>query len=103
MIQFLLPAFFLSVIRIFNILGVHQDLVVNQLSFAVIGFFAFFVIKKIGRNFFLSNTTFFYWLFVGILIATFIIGLEIKGSRRWIDLYLFNFQASEVFKAFYIL
>lgn len=46
---------------------------------------------------------FFYWLFIFLLIITFIIGIEVKGSRRWIDLYFFNFQPSEFFKIFFIL
>lgn len=103
MIHYLLPIFFLSAIGFFNILGIRQDIAANQFFFILAGFATFFLLRKIGRNFFITNSTFFYWLFLAILIATYIIGLEVKGSQRWIDLYFFNFQASEVFKAFYIL
>ncbi len=103
MTKFLLPALFISIIGIFNIFGINQNLVNNQIFFVVAGLIAFFLTKKIGRNFFLSNSKVFYWLFVAILVITFIIGLEVKGSKRWIDLYFFKFQASEIFKAFFIL
>lgn len=103
MTQLLLPSFFLSVIGIFNMFGIKQNLTVNQIFYVFAGFTTFFLIKKIGRNFFASNYKFFYWLFIIFLIVTFLIGLEVKGSRRWIDFYFFNFQASEIFKAFFIL
>ena len=103
MTSLLLPSFFLSLIGFFNIFGIRQSLSLNQIFYIAMGFLLFFICKKIGGNFFAANTKFFYWLFVFILILTFIIGLEVRGSRRWIDLYLFNFQGSEIFKAFFIL
>lgn len=103
MTQLLLPSFFLSLIGIFNIFGIKQSLAFTQAFYVIFGFVVFFIIKKIGRNFFVSNAKVFYWFFIALLAITFIIGLEIRGSRRWIDLYFFNFQASEIFKAFFIL
>ena len=103
MTQLLLPSFFLSLIGIFNIFGIRQSLATNQVLYTVIGFMTFLILKKIGRNFFAANYKFFYWLLIIFLIVTFLIGLEVKGSRRWIDFYFFNFQASEIFKGFFIL
>ncbi|OGK10041.1 hypothetical protein A2767_00205 [Candidatus Roizmanbacteria bacterium RIFCSPHIGHO2_01_FULL_35_10] len=103
MTKLLLPSFFLSLIGFFNLFGIKQSLAISQLFFVLAGFLAFFIVKKIGRNFFADNSGLFYWLLVGTLVITFIVGLEVKGSRRWLDLYLFNFQGSEVFKAFFIL
>jgi rod shape determining protein RodA len=31
------------------------------------------------------------------------VGLEVKGSKRWLNFYFFNFQGSEFFKVFFIL
>ncbi|OGK14717.1 hypothetical protein A3C98_03460 [Candidatus Roizmanbacteria bacterium RIFCSPHIGHO2_02_FULL_37_15] len=101
--ELLLPSFFLSLIGFFNIFGIRQSLAINQIFNISAGFLAFFISKKIKRIFFAVNAQFFYWLLVIFLVVTFVIGLEIKGSKRWIDLYLFNFQASEIFKAFFIL
>ena len=66
-----------------------------------IGFVLFFVIKKLGWKFFRSNAQFFYWSFIGVLIITYIIGLEVKGSKRWIDLLFFGFKGVNFSKFFY--
>ncbi len=103
MIQYLLPTFFLSLIGIFNIFGIKSSLAFNQIISLIIGLIVYLVVRKLGRNFFARNTKIFYILFLILLIVTFLIGLEAKGSRRWIDLFFFNFQSSEIFKAFFIL
>lgn len=103
MIQILLPVFFLSVIGIFNLFGIKQSFAFTQLSYILIAIFLFFLLKKVGRTFFSSNERLFYIIFILILITTFIMGFEVRGSRRWIDLYFFNFQGSEIFKPFFIL
>lgn len=94
---------FLSVFGLFNLFGLSQDLFIRQSFFLFFGFLIYFVIKSVGTHFFKINSKFFYWLFVGILIVTFIVGLEVKGSKRWLNFYFFNFQGSEFFKVFFIL
>ncbi|MEK7177756.1 MAG: FtsW/RodA/SpoVE family cell cycle protein [Patescibacteria group bacterium] len=94
---------FLSVFGLFNLFGLSQDLFIRQLLFLLFGFIAYFVIKFIGIHFFRINSKFFYWFFVAVLIITFIVGLEVKGSKRWLNFYFFNFQGSEFFKVFFIL
>lgn len=103
MISLLIPSLLLSLIGLFNIFGLDRSLFLNQFFFITIAFLAFFLIKKIGRNFFSSNSKILYLLFLFSLIITFIIGFEAKGSKRWINLYFFNFQASEILKPFFIL
>ena len=99
----LISSFLVSVFGLFNILGIKEALFLRQATFIVISFAIYFIVKKTNRIFFVINAKVFYWLFIGILIATYIIGFEVKGSKRWIDLYLFNFQSSEFFKVFFIL
>ncbi|MFA6081780.1 MAG: FtsW/RodA/SpoVE family cell cycle protein [Patescibacteria group bacterium] len=94
---------FLSVFGLFNLFGLSQDLFIRQFIFLFFGFLSYFVIKSIGSNFFRINSKFFYWFFITILIVTFIVGLEVKGSKRWLNFYFFNFQGSEFFKVFFIL
>lgn len=93
----------LSVFGLFNLFGLSQDLFVRQLIFLIIGFSSYFILRSIGSHFFRINSKFFYWLFVAILVVTFIVGLEVKGSKRWLNFYIFNFQGSEFFKVFFIL
>lgn len=100
--QLLISSIFISVFGLFSLFGINQNLFFKQLSFFTVAYIGYFVVKSIGFNFFKINSKFFYWLFVIILIVTFIIGIEVKGSKRWLDLYFFNFQSSEFFKLFFI-
>ncbi len=103
MIGLIICALLLSFFGIFTVFGIQSNLLPIQLMHVGLGLVGFFLMKKIGRTFFRSNYKVWYWLFVGILLITFFIGLEVKGSKRWIDLVFFNFQPSEFFKVFFIL
>ncbi|PIS15819.1 rod shape-determining protein RodA [Candidatus Roizmanbacteria bacterium CG09_land_8_20_14_0_10_41_9] len=102
-LEYIIPIIFLCFFSVFNLFGINQRFFVNQISFIVIGFVAYFITRRIGRHFFRMNSFFFYLVFLFALIITFIFGYEVRGSKRWIDLYFFNFQASEFFKIFFIL
>ncbi len=97
----LIPAILLFFIGIFNLVGVRSDLVSTQVFAGVLAIFLFVVLKIRGINFFRNNSTLFYWLGIVLLILTYFLGFESRGSKRWIDLYFFSFQASEFFKPFF--
>lgn len=103
MIQFLLPSILLSFFGLFNLLGISYSFFQRQLIAIIFGLITYFVTRKIGRYFFFNNSPFFYYFSVFLLLITYIIGLEIKGAKRWVDLYFFQFQPSEIFKVFFIL
>ncbi len=103
MTQLLIPSFLLSLFGVFSLFGTSSDLFFRQTVYVILGFLLFFLIKKIGEHFFYLNNQFFYWFFVFLLVITYIIGIEVKGSRRWLDFYIFRFQPSEFFKVFFIL
>lgn len=103
MIQLLLPSIFLFLFGIFNLFGINTSIATTTIIQFAIGLGFFFLFRRIGWKFFRSNAQLIYWVFIGILLVTYIIGLEVKGSRRWIDLRFFRFQASEFFKIFFIL
>lgn len=102
MIGVYITSFFLFVFGTFNLIGIRKDLLDNYLILTGMGITGFFVFKYIGTNFLRQNAKFFYWLFIVLLIVTYIVGIEVKGSQRWIDLYFFRFQPSEFFKVFFI-
>lgn len=87
----------------FNLLGIDRPLFTNQLFFCLVGIVAFIAVRFLGKRFFASNAALFYISFLVLLVVTYVIGFEAKGSKRWIDLYIFNFQPSEFFKIFFIL
>ncbi len=99
----ILSCFFLSMFGLFNLFGLNRELFIRQLIYLVVGFSIYFFVKSLGRYFFKANSRFFYWFFIGVLVLTFIVGLEVKGSKRWLNFYFFNFQGSEFFKIFFIL
>src|SRR3989338_2137455 len=99
----IISSLFLSIFGLFNLFGLNQNLFFRQLVYLIFGFLGYYFLKSIGSHFFRINTKFFYWLFIGILLVTFIVGLEIRGSKRWLNFYFFNFQSSEFFKVFFIL
>jgi len=99
----LLPALLLAVFGFFSLLEINQPLAFTQLIYITAAVLVYCIAKSVGVRFFRINHIFFYWLFIGILVVTYLVGLEAKGSRRWIDLYFFNFQASEAFKIIFII
>ncbi len=103
MTSLLIPSFFLWIFSLFNQFGIKTRFGMSQMGYIAAGAIAFFVIKRIGRRFFIANIQTIFWSFFALLIITFIIGLEVKGSKRWIDLGFVNFQASEFLKIFYIM
>ncbi len=92
----------LIVFGLFNLFGIRPALVENQLVFVLIALIVYFLVRRVGWMFARNNANLLYWIFVGLVAVTYIIGFEVKGSRRWIDLYFFSFQASEFLKIFFI-
>src|SRR3990167_8461710 len=99
----IISSLFLSIFGLFNLFGLNQDLFFRQLIYLILGFLGYYFLKSIGLHFFRINSKFFYWFFIGVLLITFIVGLEVRGSKRWLNFYFFNFQSSEFFKVFFIL
>ena len=94
---------FLSIFGLFNLLGINPDLFWRQLINLLIGLSLYLVIRHIiGRNYISNNHKFFYLVTFLITVFIFFIAPEIKGSRRWLNLYFFNFQSSEFLKIFFI-
>src|SRR3989338_6136678 len=81
----------LAIFSLFTILGTKKDLFGNQLIFFFFGYGLLFVFYFLGLS------------FLFLLILTFIFGSLVRGSRRWIDLYFFQFQPSEFFKVFFLI
>ncbi len=99
-------AFSTSILVIFgllNLFGLNKNLFLKQLVFTIFSFVVFFIIRKYKNFILINNKKIFYWFFIVLLIITYIIGVEVKGSLRWLDLGLFRIQPSEIFKPFFIL
>ncbi|OGK17623.1 hypothetical protein A3D80_00165 [Candidatus Roizmanbacteria bacterium RIFCSPHIGHO2_02_FULL_40_13b] len=93
----------LALFSLFNLLGISFQFFLNQFTFFIVGFIALFLTLKLGIKNVQINARLIYLSFIGLLIITFIVGDVVRGSRRWIDLVFFNFQASEFLKPFFII
>ena len=84
MVSLLIPSLVLWIFSVFNQFGIKSRFGLAQLGYIAAGVLAFFIIKRIGRRFFIANIQTIFWAFFALLIITFVIGLEVKGSKRWI-------------------
>jgi len=101
MLGFLVPTFLLFAISGFSLFGIRSDLLINHLIFFAFAVGAFVAVRKTGFRLIMDHSKLFYLIFILLLAVTFIIGLDAKGSKRWIDIGFFNLQPSEFFKIFF--
>jgi rod shape determining protein RodA len=101
----LIPIFLIYLFGLINMFGIRPDLTLRHIIFFIVGLLFFVVIKlfKINFQFLRSNTTILYWIFVVLLVITLFFGVDVNGSRRWFDIYIFRFQPSEFIKVIFIL
>lgn len=74
----------------------------SQVAWISIGWFAFIVVSRIDYKNLIKFSPIFYWLNLIALVLVLLIGKKIYGSRRWLDLMVFNYQPSESMKFFLI-
>ena len=95
--------FLLLSLSITVIYSSNQTLAIQQAIYAALGLGLFFLLRSIDYRFLRSFIKPFYIIILGLLIITFILGIETRGSVRWIPLGLFNLQPSEFAKPLIIL
>ena len=75
----------------------------KHLLYALLSFSIMFLISVLDTNF-LNKTLFpIFFIFLISMFLTPFIGVEVKGAKRWLNLYLFSFQPIEFIKPFFIL
>jgi len=75
----------------------------KHLIFTVFAFFIMFVISAIETSLLKKIAVPLFIISFLLLILVPIIGVEVKGAKRWLDLYLFRLQPIELLKPFFIL
>ena len=76
----------------------------KHLVFILLGIIIIFVLSSIKKEQLLKYSSLFFFLSLIFLILVPIIGVEVKGSKRWIDLYVLpRFQPLELVKPFLII
>ncbi len=76
----------------------------KHLIFILLGIIIIFLLSSIKKEQLLKYSSLFFFLSLIFLILVPIIGVEVKGSKRWIDLYFLpRFQPIELVKPFLII
>ena len=75
----------------------------KHLIFTILALFIMFVISAIETSLLKKIVIPLFILSFLLLILVPIIGVEVKGAKRWLNLYLFRFQPIELLKPFFIL
>ena len=75
----------------------------KHLSFILLGMLALFVISILNQEFLIKfSIILFFFTFLALILVP-IIGIEVKGSKRWIDLFFLpRLQPVEIIKPFFI-
>ena len=76
----------------------------KHLIFVTIGFIIIFIFSYIEKKILYKVSIFLFCLSFFLLLLVPIIGVEIKGSKRWLDLFFFpRLQPIEIVKPFFII
>ena len=72
----------------------------RQIVWWIISFIVFIILSKINYRFYSKISIFFVLISIGLLALVLIPGLSspVGGSRRWLNLFFFNIQPSEIAK-----
>lgn len=99
-----IPIIFIYLFGALNMLGIRPDLFGTFLTHGAIGAVVFITVRvvRIHSHFFRSNIWLFYLLGLALLGLTLVFGSEIKGAKRWLDLWMVQIQTSELFKILFI-
>lgn len=81
----------------------NNILAIQQLIFVIIGIIFFFILRFIDFRFLKPFIKPLYILTLFFLVLTLILGIETRGSVRWVSIGPFNFQPSELAKPILIL
>lgn len=88
----------IEILSLVTIWSTFPELFLTQLSFIVAGIILVLLLSRADLPLFFSVSVFMYIASLILLISTMIVGRNIRGSVRWIDLGFFNLQTSEIVK-----
>ncbi len=91
---------FIEILSLVTIWSTAPELFMSQLAFAIAGVIIIYLIAKADIPLLLGFGWTFYVVSLLLLLFTFLLGRNIRGSVRWIDLGFFNLQTSEIIKPF---
>lgn len=102
-IALIIPVVLLLSFSLLMISSTSANLALQQLIFMVLGIALFLVLSRVDYRYFSGLAALFYFFSLLMLILLPLVGEEIRGSTRWIELSFFRFQPSELAKLSLIL
>lgn len=101
--KILVPALVLCGFGAASISSVAPEVLWAQITFYILGIILFFIFSQIDYKIYKPLGYLIYVVSLIALAATLIIGLESRGSTRWIEIGSFRLQFSEVLKPFLLI
>lgn len=95
---FIFSLILVLVLGLITIWSTAPDLFFTQLEFTIAGIIIVLLLSRVDTRTFFSLSTGFYIVSILLLLLTMVVGRNIRGSVRWIDLGFFNLQTSEIVK-----
>jgi rod shape determining protein RodA len=99
-LKLLIPAIILLIISLATLFTVDTGYFRSQLTFSVVSIFAFIIFSNINYKIIQFYKTPIYIASLLLLFTVLFFGIESRGSVRWIDIFGFRMQFSEVLKPF---
>jgi rod shape determining protein RodA len=95
-----IPALVLLVISLATLYAVNISYFKTQLIFSLISVVAFLIFSNINLSILQIYKTPIYIVSIALLLLVLFIGIETRGSVRWVDIFGFRMQFSEILKPF---
>ncbi|MEK7060912.1 MAG: FtsW/RodA/SpoVE family cell cycle protein [Patescibacteria group bacterium] len=96
----LLPVFVLLILSLITLFSVSFDLFINQLLFSVISLAAFVFFSQVNYKVLQLYGRHIYIVSIVLLVLVLLLGIESRGAIRWIEIFGFRVQFSEILKPF---
>lgn len=100
--SFLVPSLGLVLVSLSLLFSIDMSLFKDQFVSLIISLAAYFIIAQIDFKLLSQNAIMLYILSIVLLSIVFVIGIESRGAVRWINIFGFSIQVSEVLKPFFI-
>ena len=89
---------FMGLIFLYSASDGNTSTVVKQSFFVLFGLILMFVVSQPDPDFYKNNSLIFLIISIILILLTLLIGKEVNGAKRWLDLGVFTLQTSEIIK-----
>ena len=72
--------------------------VIKQSFFVIFGLILMFIVSQPDPDFYKNNSLIFLIFSIILILLTLLVGKEVNGAKRWLDLGFFTLQSSEIIK-----